>query len=175
MKKTLATLWLAWMLALSPKAQAEITPKTEEIKKDLIEAVMTEQSTSQEDGQTISFEEAQKSHEQQQLIEEIMSTEKMQEIINKYGEEQVRQALEELVSSEDTEGVVEYLLSDQRVQRALEKWDWDALAQRMLHILRVYYGVRMLSKLSITILGVLLMIYQIRDLKWWHYVIGKRK
>ena len=55
MKKTLATLWLAWMLALSPKAQAEITPKTEEIKKDLIEAVTTEQSTSQEDGQTISY------------------------------------------------------------------------------------------------------------------------
>jgi len=175
MKKTLATLWLAWMLALSPKAQAEITPKTEETKKDLIEAVTTEHTTPEDDGKTISFEEVEALHENQQLVEEIMSNEKMQEIINKYWEEQVRQALEEIVSSEETEEVIEYLLSDQKVQRALEKWDWEALSQRMLHILRAYYGVRMLGIVSITVLSVLFLIYQIRDIKWWHYVIAKKK
>ena len=175
MKKTLATLWLAWMLALSPKAQAEITPKTEETKKDLIEAVTTEQATPEEDWKTISFEEVKALHENQQLVEEIMSNENMQKIINEYWEEQVRQALEELVSSEEMEDVIEYLLSDQKVQRALEKWDWDALSQRMLHILRVYYGANMISKISLTILSILFFMYSIRDLKWWHYVIGKKR
>ena len=131
MKKTLATLWLAWMLALSPKAQAEITPKTEEIKKDLIEAVTTEQSTSQEDGQTISFEEAQKLKEWQQLFEEIVENEKIQELINEYWQEEVERTISEILTSKDAQELIKKLLEDEKIQKALEKWDEEAVIKRV--------------------------------------------
>ena len=175
MKKSLATLWLATSLALSwaPKANAQVDKNSDETQHQIENVFNQQQNVDSND--TISFEDAKSLAENQQLIEEIMNNEKMQELINKYWEEQVRQALEELLSSDKTENVIEYLLSDQKIQRALEEWDWDALSQRMLHILRFYYWVNTLGKLSMLILSTIFLIYSIRDLKWWHYVIGKRK
>jgi hypothetical protein len=43
-----------------------------------------EKTTSEDDGETITLEEAQKLQEQQQLVEEIMKDEKIQELINEY-------------------------------------------------------------------------------------------
>ena len=131
MNKTLAMLWLAGTLALSPKAQAGITPKTEETKKDLIEAVTTEQATSQEDGQTITFEEAQKLHEQQQLMEEIMENEKIKELINEYWQEEVERTISEILTSKDAQELMKKLLEDEKIQKALEKWDEEAVTKRV--------------------------------------------
>lgn len=173
MKKLLTTLWVAWMLAWSPSANAQIDSTRVETNEDLVE-VMSKQNKSSEEAKTISFEDA-KDLQEQLLFEELLEVERFHELVNEYGEEQVREALKELLSSEETEEVVKYLLSDQKIQRALEKWDWDALSQRMLHILRVYYGANMISKISLTILSILFFMYSIRDLKWWHYVIGKKR
>ena len=164
MKKLLTTLWLIWMLSWSPKAQAGITPKTEETKKDLIEAITTEQATPEEDGKTITFQEAQKTQEQQ-LFEEIMENEKVQELINEYWQEEIEKTIREMINSEETKEVIDYLLSDQRIQRALKEWDWKAFSQRMLNILRVYYGVKIINKIFLIILGIMGWIYWIKTLK----------
>ncbi|MBQ2599839.1 hypothetical protein II582_00210 [bacterium] len=50
----------------------------------MIEAITTEQATPEEDGKTVTFQEAQELQEQSQLIEEIMGNEKVQELINEY-------------------------------------------------------------------------------------------
>ena len=89
------------MLSWSPKAQAGITPKTEETKKDLIEAITTEQATPEEDGKTVTFQEAQELQEQSQLIEEIMGNEKVQELINEYWQEEIEKTIREMINSEE--------------------------------------------------------------------------
>lgn len=131
MKKLLTALWLIWMLSWSPKAQAGITPKTEETKKDLIEAIITEQATPEKDGKTITFQEAQKLHEQQQLMEEIMENEKIKELINEYWQEEVERTISEILTSKDAQELMKKLLEDEKIQRALEKWDEEAVTKRV--------------------------------------------
>lgn len=121
-KKTLATLWLAWMLALSPKAEAEITPKTEETKKALIEAVTTEQTTPEKDGETIVFQEAQKLQEQQ-FFAEIMNDEDFQKLIDKYWQENVEKVMNEILQNKDIKRTIRKVLEDEKAQEALKNWN----------------------------------------------------
>jgi len=133
MKKTLATLWLAWMLALSPKAQAGVSPKIEETKKDLIEAVIQG-----EDGKTVTIQESQKSQEQQ-LFEEIMENEKIQELINEYWQEEVEQVIQEIIKNEKTQEIIEESLKDKDIQKALEEWDQEGVEKWVQKIAKKYH------------------------------------
>ena len=59
------------MLAVSPSVDAKSAQKVEDTKKDLVEAIATEQTKNENSSDTISFEDAKSLMEQKKLIEKI--------------------------------------------------------------------------------------------------------
>ena len=123
MKRTLATIWLAWMLALSPKTQAEITPKTEETKKDLIEVVSQWHTSLENDDKTISYEATQELLNNQKLMEAIMSNEKIQGISQEYWQDVVEKSVSAILSNKKISNIIENLSKDENIQQSLEEWN----------------------------------------------------
>lgn len=123
MKRTLATIWLAWMLALSPKSQAEITPKTEETKKDLIEVVSQWNASLENNDKTISYEATQELLNNQKLMEAIMSNEKIQGISQEYWQDVVEKSVSAILSNKKISNIIENLSKDENIQQSLEEWN----------------------------------------------------
>lgn len=162
MKKTLATIWLAWMLVMSPKAPSQTSSKIEERKKDLVEA-MTQQQTAPEEGKTITFQEAQKLQEQQKLMEEIMNNEKIQGLINEYWQEEVERTISEIFTNEDSQELIEKLLEDEKIQQALKEWDQEAVTKRVEEIIQKHkkwtFWMQVVDKLPTAVCSTILWIY----------------
>ena len=160
MKKTLATLWLAWMLAWSPSANAQIDSSKNETKKDLVEVMAKEQAALEEDGKTISFEDVKVLQENQwQLIEEIMKDEKIQELINEYWEEEVQQIITEIITNKDTKEVIEKALKDENIQKALQDWNREGVEKWVQKISEeIYYWLGKVRELKLisTLCGILM-------------------
>ena len=117
MKKLLETLWLVWMLMWSPSANAWVDTTRVETNKNLVETMVQEQTTSDNDEQTITLEEAQKLQEQQKLIEEIMGDEKIQELINEYWEEEVEKMVKDIITNKNTVKILKKALDDKKNTR----------------------------------------------------------
>lgn len=162
MKKTLATIWLAWMLAMSPKAPSQTSSKIEERKKDLVEA-MTQQQTAPGEGKTITFQEAQKLQEQQKLMEEIMNNEKIQGLINEYWQEEVEKAISEIITSKDGNELMEKLLEDEKIQKALEEWDEEAVTKRVEEIVKEHkewtFWMKIVNSLPASVFWIIMWIF----------------
>lgn len=162
MKKTLATLWLAWMLAWSPSANAQIDSSKNEIKKDLLETMVQDKAEPGEYGKTISFENAEKSYETQQLFEEVMKDEKIQELISEYWQEEVEKTVSEIITSKEGKKIMEKILEDEKVQKALEEWDHESVEKRVQEIAEeiLYWFEKVREiKLVSTVCGILMGIY----------------
>ena len=135
MKKKLATLWVAWMLAVSPNAHAKTTIQTNERKKDLVEAFSSNQTKYENKTDTISYEDAKWLIEQQQLIDRIKQDEKIQDLIKEYWEEEIDKMIEEIVTSQEVKDVIEEAVKDNDVKKALEKWDKEKLLKSLTRFL----------------------------------------
>ena len=131
MKKRLAVLWVAWLLAWWPSADAQIDSTKIETNKDLADAMNQNKS---EGWKTISFEDARRLQEQKKLSERILKNEKIQELVEKYWQENIEKIINEIIInevniSEDTKELIEKTLKDENIQKALEEWNEKDLAE----------------------------------------------
>lgn len=122
MKKILETLWLVWLLAWSPNANAWVEATTAEANKNLIEVVSQGQDSPKDDYKTISFEAAQELQNNQKLMEAIMSNEKIQKIMQEYWQEGVKQAINWILTNKAINNVINSL-KDEKVQQSIEEWN----------------------------------------------------
>ena len=148
MKKLLETLWLVWMLMWSPSANAWVDTTRVETNKNLVETMVQEQTTSDNDEQTITLEEAQKLQEQQKLIEEIMGDEKIQELINEYWEEEVEKMVKDIITNKNTVKILKKALDDKKIQKALQEWDEEYVTWKLQKLCRHYYGLKYVWELG---------------------------
>lgn len=139
MKKKLATLWVAWMLAVSPNAHAKTTIQTNETKKDLVEAFSSNQTKYENKTDTISFEDAKSLMEQKKLIEKIKQDWKIKDLIEEYWDEEVDMMIEEIITSQEVKDIVEKALKDKDIKKALENWDKENLIKSLSEFLELHY------------------------------------
>jgi len=139
MKKKLATLWVAWMLAVSPNAHAKTTIQTNETKKDLVEAFSSNQTKYENKTDTISFEDAKSLMEQKKLIEKIKQDWKIKDLIEEYWDEEVDMMIEEIITSQEVKDIVEKALKDKDIKKALENWDKENLIKNLSEFLELHY------------------------------------
>ena len=139
MKRKLATLWLAWMLAVSPSVDAKSAQKVEDTKKDLVEAIATEQTKNENSSDTISFEDAKSLMEQKKLIEKIKQDWKIKDLIEEYWDEEVDMMIEEIITSQEVKDIVEKALKDKDIKKALENWDKENLIKSLSEFLELHY------------------------------------
>lgn len=162
MKKLLTTLWLAWMLAWSPNANAQVDSTRTEINEDLVEVITKQQDLSETDEKTtISWEDVKSLQENKQLIEEIMNDEKIQELMNEYWEEEVQQIITTIATDKDTKKVIEEALKDENIQKALQEWDREGVEKWVQEITeKVYYWLDKVWSIMLlsTVCGMLMMI-----------------
>lgn len=130
MKKRLAVLWVAWLLAWWPNADAQIDSTKIETNKDLIETI--NQNKSENWSNIISFEDAKRFQEQKEFSERILKNEKIQELIEEYWQESVEKIVNEIIINEinineDIKELIETALKDGDIQKALEEWNEENL------------------------------------------------
>lgn len=139
MKRKLASLWLAWMLAVSPAVDAKSAQKVEDTKKDLVEAIAIEQTKNENSSDTISFEDAESLMEQKKLIEKIKQDWKIKDLIEEYWDEEVDMMIEEIVTSQEVKDIVEKALKDKDIKKALENWDKENLIKSLSEFLKLHH------------------------------------
>lgn len=131
MKKRLATLWVAWLLAWWPNANAQTNSTRIETNKNLADTISQNKS---ENWRTISFEDAKRLQEQKRLSERIIKNEKIQELVEKYWKENIEKIVNEIIINEinineDTKELIEKALKDENIQKALKEWNEEDLTQ----------------------------------------------
>lgn len=136
MKKRLAALWVAWLLAQSPNTNAQIDSTKIDAQKDLA-SVMSEKWTNTEDStKTISFEDARKQHE---LLKNVLKNKKIQELVDEYWQEKVEEMINEIITNDDTGKIMEQALKDAKVQKALEEWNEEDFSKLIEEIIKDFY------------------------------------
>lgn len=156
MKKKLLALWVAWLLAWSPNAHAQIDSTKVETNKNLIEAVAKEKTSTDSSVKVINFEDAKR---QQELFEKVMKNEKIQELIDEYWQEEVEEMVNQIIANEDIQSVIEDALKDEKIQKAFEEWDQEAVSKRVEEILKEanepWFWVNVVSRLWTVIIAIM--------------------
>lgn len=142
MKKRLITLWVAWLLAWAPNANAEINSTKEGTNKDLIETISNDQTSSPDSSSTISFDEAKKLKENQELIEKLLGNENIQELIAEYWEEDVKTIINEIIKNGDVDEIINKALDNDDLKKAIEEWNDEEVTKILQEIIDDFYHVR---------------------------------
>ena len=142
MKKRLITLWVAWLLAWTPNANAEINSTKEWTNKDLIETISNNQTTPTDSASTISFDEARKLNEHKELIEKLLTNENIKQLIAEYWEEDVANIINEILKNWDVDEIIDKAINNEDLQKAMEEWNDEEVAKILQEIIDDFYHVR---------------------------------
>ena len=139
MNKRLLTLWVVWLLAWTPKVHAEIDSLKMGTKKDLVEAVSTNNEDAAKKITTIPFPEGGYSIEEKEVLEKVLDNEEIQAVIETYWQENIEKIIKEVVNSQETDKIVKKAMENKDVQKALKNWDKEEFDKLISKIVRNYY------------------------------------